>query len=167
MADGGHDRHGARRDRAHEPLVRERQQVLERAAAACEHEHVDAARAEILDRGRHGDRCARALHVRLRDDDVCGREARRDRGQHVALGGCVVARHKPDQARDPRQRPLALRCEQSLRGELLLQPLQRGEVLAEPEALDRERPQAELAAKLPELGPAVDMDALAVRQIEP
>ena len=40
-------------------------------------------------------------------------------------------------------------------------------MLADPEALDRERPQPELALLLPQLGAAVDVDALAVRELEP
>ena len=52
------------------------------------------------------------------------------------------------------------------RGELLLQPLERGEVRAEAEALDRQRPQAQLAALLVELGAAEDVHALAVGELE-
>ena len=66
-----------------------------------------------------------------------------------------------------RQRPLALGREEPLGGELALQPLERGEVVAEPEALDRERAQAEVAARFEQLRPAVDVDALAVREVEP
>ena len=40
-------------------------------------------------------------------------------------------------------------------------------MLAEPEALDRHRPQPKLALLLPQLGAAVDMDALAVPELEP
>ena len=40
-------------------------------------------------------------------------------------------------------------------------------MLAVPEALDRERPQPELALLLPQLGPAVHVHALAVSQVEP
>ena len=42
VADRGHDGHRAGDDGAHEPLVAERQQILEAAAAAGEHDHVDA-----------------------------------------------------------------------------------------------------------------------------
>jgi hypothetical protein len=61
---------------------------------------------------------------------------------------------------------LRSRGKQPLRRELLLQALERGEVCAEPEALDRQRPQAELAPRLEETGPPVDVDALAVHQLQ-
>ena len=59
------------------------------------------------------------------------------------------------------------RLEEALGRELLLQPLERREVVAEPEALDRERAEAEVAARLEELRPPVDVDALAVDEVEP
>ena len=83
-----------------------------------------------------------ALHVRLRDEDVRGREPLHDVGHHVLLRGGVVAGHEPDQARVARQRALLVGGEQALGRELLLQLLERGEVRAETEALDRERLQA-------------------------
>ena len=43
----------------------------------------------------------------------------------------------------------------------------RGEVVAEAEALDRERAQAEVAARLEELGAAEHVHALAVGEVEP
>ena len=77
VPDRGHDRHRALGDRADEALVREREQVLEAAAAAGDHEHVDAACAEVGDRRRDRRRGARALHVRLGDEHVRRRKARR------------------------------------------------------------------------------------------
>src|SRR5207302_6972226 len=138
------------------------------AATAGEHDHVHVAdgaeRAYGLD---HFGRGARTLHVRLCDDDARGRKPRADRGQDVALRRCVVSRDEPDPARKPRQRPLALDGEEAFGGELSLQPLQSGEVLAEAEALDRERPEAEVAARLEELGPSEDVDACTVGEVEP
>ena len=52
VADGRHHRHRAGCDRSDEPLVRERQEILEAPAAAGEHHHVHPARAEVADRGR-------------------------------------------------------------------------------------------------------------------
>ena len=52
----------------------------------------------------------------------------------------------PIASRQARQRSLAAGVEEPFRGELLLQPLERGEVVAEAEALDREGPQPEVAA---------------------
>ena len=66
-----------------------------------------------------------------------------------------------------RQRPLALGGEEPLGGELALQPLERRQVRAEAEALDRERAQPEVAARGEELRPPEDVDALAVGEVEP
>ena len=90
-----------------------------------------------------------------------------DRRDDVALRGCVVAGDDADAARQERQRPLPLGGEETLGGELRLQPLERGEVRADAEALDRERAQLELAALLVELRPAEDVHALAVGEVEP
>ena len=87
-------------------------------------------------------------------------------GQHVALGGGVAARHEPDQSREARQGALARLVEQPFAGELLLQPLERGQVGAEADALDRQRAQAKLAALLVELRAAEDLHALAVGEVE-
>ena len=52
------------------------------------------------------------------------------------------------------------------RCELSLQALERRQVGAEPEALDRQRFQAQLAALLVELRPAEDVDALALGEAQ-
>ncbi len=167
VTDGADDRHGAAGDGTDDALVAERQQVLEAAAAAREDDHVDlrlgADRPQRL--GDRGSR-ARPLDERLRDEQPGGREARLDGGDHVPLGGSVVSGHEPDPPRHPRQRPLPLRCEEPLGGELLLQPLERRQMLAEPEALDSERAEPQLTLRLEQLRPAVDVDALAAREIE-
>src|SRR5207237_6663465 len=89
----------------------------------------------------------------------------RDRRQNVAFRSGVVSGDETDAARQERQR--ALPFEHTFRGQLLLQPLERGEVVAEPEPLERESPQAEVALRLEELWPAEDVDALAVGEVEP
>ena len=168
VSDGADDGHRATRHCADDALVAERQQILEAAAAAREDDDVDLRLG--ADRGERlgdGHRRARALDERLGDEQPGRREPRLDGGDDVALGGGVVAGHEPDPARDARQRPLPLRREQPLGGELLLQPLERREVLAEPEALDRERPQPQLAARLEQLRPTVDVHPLAVAEVEP
>ena len=109
----------------------------------------------------------RALDVRLGDEHVRRGEARLDRRDDVALRGGVVAGDEPDPARQERQRALPLGGEEALGRELRLQPLERDEVRADAEALDRERAQAEVAALLEELGPAEDVHALAVGEVEP
>ena len=65
------------------------------------------------------------------------------------------------------QRPLPLRREQPFGGERPLQPLEPGEVVADPEPLDREGAQPEVAALLEQLGAAEHVHALAVPQVEP
>ena len=51
--------------------------------------------------------------------------------------------------------------------QLLLQAFERCQVVAEAEALQRQRAQAELAARLVQLGPPVDVNAVAVGEVEP
>ena len=147
MADGRDDRHRAGGERADEPLVAEREEILEAAAAAGEDDDVDLGRVADLAE-RLGDRGggARALDVGLGDEDPGGREARGDRGQHVSLRRGVVARDEPDASRKARQRPLALGREEAFGCELALQALESGEMVAEAEALDREGPEAKVPA---------------------
>ena len=111
--------------------------------------------------------CARALDVGLRDEDASRREAGGDRGQQVSLRGGVVAGDEPDPPREAGEGTLALCREQTLCSKLSLEPLEGSEVLAEPEALDREGAQPEVAASLEKLRAAEDVDALAVRKVEP
>src|SRR5207248_8757256 len=144
------------------------EEVLEAAAAARDHQHVEVGLAaqrpkRLDDRARR----SRALHVGLGDEDAGRREPGRDRGQDVSLGGRVVAGDEADPAREEREWALALRREQALVRELALQALQRGQMIAEAEPLERKRPEPELAARLEELGPPVDVDAVSVGELEP
>jgi len=59
------------------------------------------------------------------------------------------------------------RSEDAFRRELLLQALERGEVISEPEPLDRQRAHAEIAACLEQLRPPENVDTLTVRKIQP
>ena len=166
VADRRHDRHAAGRDRADEPLVAEREQILEAASATCDDDDVAAGVAEHVEGVDDRTRGARPLHVRLGDDDVRGREPRCDHGEHVALRRGVVAGDEPDRPRQERKPAFPLRREQALGGELLFQALDRREQVAGAEPLDRERPQTQLAPLLVQLRPAVDVDPLAVAQVE-
>ena len=65
-----------------------------------------------------------------------------------------------------RERPLPLGGEEPLGRQLALQPLERGEVVAQAETLEREHAQPEVAAGLVQLGPSVGMHAVAVGEIE-
>src|SRR5205823_3761210 len=100
----------------------------------------------------------------LAHEDPCGGKTGRDRRNEILFRGCVVAGHQPDAAWQEGQRSLAL--EQSFGCELLLEALEGGKVIAEAEPLQRERPQAEVATRLEELGSSEDMDALAVGQVQ-
>ena len=82
------------------------------------------------------------------------------------LRGGVVAGDEADQPREARQRPLALGGEETLGGERALEPLERCEMRAETETLDRQHLQPQLAALLVELGAAEDVHALALAQVE-
>ncbi len=73
----------------------------------------------------------------------------------------------PIAPRESRQRVACARREEPFGGELPLQALEGGEMVAEAEALDREGPQPKVAAGLEQLGTPEDVDALAVRELEP
>ena len=85
----------------------------------------------------------------------------------VALGGGVVPGDEPDPPGKPGEGALALGGEEALRGELCLEALEGREVLAEPEALDRARAVGSRRGASKSSGPAEDVDALAVREVEP
>ena len=119
--------------------------------------------ADRLQRLDDSERGARPLHERLRDEDARGRKAGVDGRDHVLPRGCVGAGDEPDPAREAGQRALARGVEEPLVGELLLQPLDRGQMRTEPEALERECAQPELAFRREELGPPEHVDPLAVR----
>src|SRR5262249_14808825 len=72
--------------------------------------------------------------------------------------------YEADGFREERERQPAL--EDAFRSELLLQPPERGEVVAQPESLDRERPQTKVAFRLEQLRAAEHMNALAVSEVE-
>ena len=131
-------------DRADEPLVAEREEVLEAAAAAREDDHVDARllaeRPQRLDDLAGG---ARPLDVGLRD------ERRGPAGSGVWI---VVSTSRFAAASLPVTRPIRRGSSGSgrfrsaakspSRGERSLQALERRQVRAEAEALDRRAPGA-------------------------
>src|SRR5207237_2233939 len=89
-----------------------------------------------------------------------------DRRQDVALRGGIIPRDETDTSRNARQRALPLRREQTLVCQLPLQPLERREVVAETERLEREGAQAEITASLVEIGTSEHVHAVPVRQVE-
>ena len=168
MSDRGDHGDRALGDRSDEALVAEGEQILEAAAAAGQDDHVDVlVFAEGADRGHDLGGRARALNVGLRDEDRGRWEAGPDRRHDVALRSRVVAGHDADAPRQQWQRALAGVGEEALGGKGRLQPLERGEVGADAETLDRQRAELELAALLVQLRPAEHVHALAVREVEP
>ena len=168
MTHGGDHRHGTVGDRPHQALVAEREQVFE-APAASRHDHDVDFRLSSHDAKRVRD-CgggAWPLHIRLGDEHSRGWKAGRDRGENVALRRRVVSGDQRDSPGKAREGALALDREDALRRELPLQPVERCEVCPEPEPLDRECTQAEVAARLEELGSAEDVYSFALGEIEP
>ena len=96
-----------------------------------------------------------------------GREQGRDRREHVALRGGVVAGDEADLPRQQGQPALPLRRKEAFGCELLLQPLDRRQVVAEPEPLERQGAKPELATCLVQLRAAEDVDVRAVAEVEP
>ena len=132
VADRGDDRRADGVHRADQRLVGERQQVLDRAAAAGDHDHVDGRVAvEPLHGLDHLGRRARALHRGVRDLEGDRRPAAPGVLEHVALGGAVGGGDQADGAGQEGQRPLELGREQPLGGEQLAAALEPGEQLAE------------------------------------
>ena len=169
MTDRGDRRHRAGSERANQALVAEREQVLEAAAAAGDDDDVDlgrvADRPERLD-DRNRARAGPGRRSPRRGSVPAGSEAviavRRSRFAAASLpvtSPIRRGRRGRGRLRSAAKRPSA--------ASFCLQPLERREVLAEPEALDREGAQSEVAAGLEELRAAEDVDALAVREVEP
>ena len=169
VADRRHDRHRARDDRAHEPLVAERQQVLEAAAAAGEDDDVDVGLGRDRARARRRSPPPRAVPGRR-----SRRRATRAGGKRVWIAvstsrfaaaslpvtspirrGSRGSGRLRDSAKSPSaasfafSRSSAARCSPS------------------PKRSIESRAQPQLALLLAELRAAVDVDALAVREVEP
>ncbi len=138
VADSRDDGHRAAA-RPHAPRARRRTAADPRSCLRRVPARSRRRRARIARSGQSRSRPgrARALHVGFGNHDVRRWKAACDVGQHVALGSRVAAGHQPDQAREARQGALARIVEEALAGELLLQPLERGEVRSEADPLDR------------------------------
>ena len=157
-------------DRPHDPLVVERPQVLQRAAAAGEDRH----RGRVVGRPaprssrdpaleppeRPDDARRRLLALDLaRDEHDPGSGQRRARTWHdVAPDGAGRAGDDGDRPRPRRQRALAGRVEQALRGEPRLERLEPQRQVAEPRRLDRLDVELERALRLEQVDPAVGDD---------
>ena len=137
VADRRHDGGPALRDGTDQALVGERQQVLDRPAAAGDDDHVDALVAvEAVDRGDHLGRGARALHGGVRRLEGHRGPAASGVLDHVALGGGVGRRDQADPLGQEGQAALELGGEQPLGREQLAAALEPGEQLAEADEAD-------------------------------
>ena len=129
-------------DGADQRLVGERQQVLDRAAAAGDDDDVDLGMAlQAAERLHHLGGRALALHGGVGDLEGDIGPAAPGVVEHVALGGGLRRGDQPDPVGEERQRPLQLAGEQPLGREQLPAPLEPGQQLAEadhPDLADRE-----------------------------
>ena len=165
MADRRDERGAARGGRSDEGLVRERQEVLDGAATAGDDDHLDVlAGVELGDRGGHLRDGRGALHRDLADLEAHLRPACARVDHDVVLRLRLAAAHEPDDARQERQRSLALGSEQALRSEDRLEVLDPREEVAEPERADLLGLHLERAAALPERRLRVDDDVRALRE---
>ena len=124
-------------DRADQALVGEGQQVLDRPAAAGDHDHLDGRVAvEPLDGLDHLGRGSGALHRGVRRLEGHRRPAAPGVLEDVALGGGAGRRDQPDDAGQERQPALEREVEEALGREQLAAPLEPGEQLAEPDHPD-------------------------------
>ncbi len=167
VAHGRHDRNAGGSDGADDRLVAEGKEILEAATSAGEDDDVHVRMAgELGERGDDRVRGALPLHPRLADHDLRRREAGTDRCHEVASRSGVCAGEDPDRARNAREATLPLRREQALGGELALELLEREQVRAEPDPLDRRRPESELRLLLVDLRATGDVDGLAFGEVE-
>ena len=146
VPDGRHHRRPAGRHRAEQVLVGEREQVFERAAAPGDHDHVDlGVRVQLPQRLDDLARRVRALDGGLLDTEPDGGPAPLRVLHHVPLRRGLPAADQPDDTGQEGQRALPFGGEQAFGRELLAQPLQPGEQLADPHRADLERGERERA----------------------
>ena len=166
VAHGGDDRQRGVDHRARDLLVVERPQVLDRAAAPSDDQHVDLrTRVRRTDRLHDARGRGLALHGRRVDDDAQRRPAARERRQHVVQRRALWRRHQADRARIRGQRPLALGGEPARGLELRLEPrelLVERSRAGEPDRVDVE---LEVAARLVDRRRRAHLDGHAVRDL--
>ncbi len=110
VADAAHDLDRRRPHGTHDALVVEGPEILERAAAAADDEHVDLAPlSREPDRGAQGRRRLDALDQARIDDDPDVRRPARERRHDVVQRRSGERGDDTDRARVRRQRPLAAR----------------------------------------------------------
>jgi hypothetical protein len=142
VADGRHDRCPARGDRARDDLLVEGPQVLERAAAAADDDHVGA-RVAVRARKPARDLLGRAdaLDADGHEDDLAPRETAVDDGHEVAHRGPRLRRDEADAPREEGQRDLPRGVEEARGLETPAHLLERQLQGARPERLHLARDQ--------------------------
>ena len=170
VADRGHHRRPGLGDRADQPLVGERQQVLDRAAAPGDHDHVDVGVVvEPLQRRDHlARRRAGPASWRARPRTSTPGQRRVALSRTSLLGGRPGRGDQADAGGQERQRPLQRGVEQPLGGQQLPAPLELGEQLAEADHPDLAGVERERAAVgvVGRLGVDDDAGALDQRRVE-
>ncbi len=123
VADGGDDGYRRGGDGAHDAFVVEDEQVLERSAAAGQHDQV---RRVGVRRAQRADDLRRhiALHRRLEEPHINLRRTSARLRQKVARSVTTRRTHQRDAKRIQRNRPLALRAEQAFGVKLAAQRLE-------------------------------------------
>ncbi len=165
MADAADDRPRQGVDRAHDALVVERPQILQRTAAAADEHRVDLV--APLHLGQRGDQCRRrirALHQARVDDHLHMRGAPGERGHHVVQRRAGGGRDHADGAHERRQRPLASGVEQAFGREARAQPQELLVQLSRAEPLHGLDDHLQLAARLVHREPAAQLHLQAVLQ---
>ena len=172
VAHAAHDRHRVRDHRAHDPLVVERPQVLERAAAAGEDRHGRRlVRAAVSRRARRSSapaagtrsRCYAGAPVALdlaRDEHDAGhRPAAREHRAHVAPDGAGRRGDRPrSSAAAPGSGRLRAASNRPSVGEPRLELLEPDREVAEPRRLERLDVELERALRLEHVDPPVGDD---------
>ena len=164
----------SRRGRDRLPIARTSRSSLRRAAdpRSCRRRARRRSRRRLRGQSAasafdHGAGCARPLDVGLGDEHGCGREAARDRGEDVPLGGRIVPGDQSDATRQERERPLPLRRRRAPRPPACcFSRSSAARWSPRPKRSRREHAQPEVAAGLVQLGPSVGMHAVAVGEIE-
>ncbi len=161
VSNRGDDRNGARRNGAHDPLVAEREQVLEASSSAREDHHVDAVAGGETDNARTIESAAVGPWTRV------SATTRRTAGYRVVIAATTSPRaaastpvSRPTAAREARQASLPLRREQTFGLERAPQPAERGSVVAGADPLHHRDSEAQLSTGLVQLEPAHRLDAL-------
>ncbi len=167
VPDPGDDRQAVADDRAHDRLVVERPQVLQRPAAAGDDRDLrclarstgrDPAVAIALDLAQRGDEAGRrrlALDLGRHEDHAGQRPAARQHMTDVLPHGAGRAGHHGDRRRPRRQRALPALVEQPFSGKAGLERLEPQGQVAEPGRLDRIDVELERALRLEQVDPAV------------